>query len=71
MKQPDQTQTTAQKPGDALRAAGIEPANPWEFLARRMPNAKITPAIANELAAQTGTSSQFWLNMQRAYQGHD
>lgn len=56
------------RPGDALREVGMEPVNPWAFLARRG-GARITFPIAEELAAQTGTSVQFWLNMQEAFDG--
>lgn len=58
-------QTT--RSGDALRAAGITPVSPWEFLARRMQGVKVTPDIARELSAQTGVSEQFWINMQEAF----
>lgn len=61
------SQTT--RPGNALRAAGIAPASPWEFLARR--GQKITPEIAEALATATatGTSPKFWTNMQEAFDG--
>lgn len=55
------------KPGDALRAAGITPMSPWEFLAHR--GQRVTPAIARALADDTGTTDQFWLNMQEAFDG--
>jgi plasmid maintenance system antidote protein VapI len=60
---------TQQRPGDALRAAGIDPSNPWDFLARRLPMTQITPNIAADLAAQTGITVEFWLNMQEAFNG--
>ena len=55
------------KPGDALRAAGMTPVNPWEFLGRRLPKTVVTPEIAAQLSTQTGTTPQFWLNMQRTW----
>lgn len=62
-------QSIKQRPGDALRAAGIEIVSPWDFLSRRLPKTQITPNIAAELAAQTGTTRQFWLDMQEAFNG--
>lgn len=61
--------TTERRPGDALRTAGIKIVSPWEFLTRRLPKTQITPNIAAELAAQTGTTAGFWLDMQEAFNG--
>lgn len=58
-----------QRPGDALRAAGIKPLNPFEFIWRYHPKVRITPTIADEMAQQTGYTARFWLNLQEAFDG--
>jgi len=53
-------------PGDALIEAGIKPMSPWEVLHRMQ--AKMTPEIAGILSRSQGTTAEFWLNLQAAYE---
>lgn len=60
-------------PGEALRAAGIAPISPQDFLSSHpdwpqlAAGDRVTKPVAETLYAATGIPVQFWLNLQEAH----
>jgi plasmid maintenance system antidote protein VapI len=52
-------------PGEALVLAGCRVFSPWELL--QFQGDRVDEPMAEALSRLTGTSAQFWLNVQAAY----